>query len=350
MDARVPYRSGWAFLLLIALAGGGCAAPRTSTRSEAGLLPRPGAAIELRAVRNASGQTFEVDVATMLREAAQAALQGERLASAGSPAASFVLDLDITEYRPGNAFQRWLLPGWGSTVLGVRGALLDKQSATLAAAIDHKRSVHFGGLYTIGAWERIFASVAEDIANDLKIKIERGGDFVVSLTPRSEQGAAPQPSADARKVKVSAFEDQRPDKRRIGERTAAFGVGMGEVHLNRPVATALREALADDLLYAGYRVVDAGEDLRAYGAVSKFWVRTDTTALYWDIVGEIELSLVVQSVTPGMESVRKAFTCRGVERTYVWPSETLVGKALDACVADLMGKLRADRIWKQGGK
>jgi hypothetical protein len=310
-------------------------------------LPRPGAAIDLRGVKNASGQTFEVDVVSLLREAAQAALQEERLAASASvPAASFVLDLDITEYRVGNAFQRWLLPGWGSTVLGVRGALVDKQTGVSAALINHQRSVHFGGLYTVGAWSWIFSSVAGDIAKDLKIKIERGGDFVVSLTPRSEQGAAPQPSPNARKIKIGALEDQRPDKRRIGERTAAFGVGMGEVHLNRPVATALREVLADDLLYAGYRIVETGEDIRAHGAVSKFWVRTDTTALYWDIVGEIELALVVEAVEPGIQPARKAYACRAVERTYVWPSETLVGKTLDACVADMMGRLRTDQIWK----
>ncbi len=347
MSAAMSRSSVRMLLLLLLAVGGGCATPQTSTRGGAGLLPRPGATIELRAVRNASGQTFEVDVASMLREAAQAALQEERLAaSAATPNAPFLLDLDITEYRPGNAFQRWLLPGWGSTVLGVRGALVDRQSAVPAAVINYERSIHFGGLYTLGAWSWIFSSVAEDIAKDLKIKIERGGDFVVSLAPRSEQGAAPQPRADARKIKIGAVEDQRPDKGRIGERTAAFGVGMGEVHLNRPVATALREALADDLLYVGYRIVEAGEDLRVRGAVSKFWVRTDTTALYWDIVGEMELSLVVESAAPTVEPRQRAYACRAVERTYVWPSETLVGKALDACLADMMTRLRTDQVWK----
>ncbi len=349
MSVRIPDRFEWTLLLLIliAVSGSGCATPRTSTRGEAGLLPRPGATIELRAVTNASGQTFEVDVVKMLREAAQAALQEEGLAtSAATAAAPFFLDLDITEYRPGNAFQRWLLPGWGSTVLGVRGALVDRQSAAPAAIINYERSVHFGGLYTVGAWSWIFSSVAEDITKDLKIKIERGGDFVVALAPRSEQGAAPPPSPDARKIKIGVVEDRRADTRRIGERTAAFGVGMGEVHLNRPVATVLREALADDLLYAGYRIVEAGEDLRVQGAVSKFWVRTDTTALYWDIVGEMELSLVVESAAPTVEPRQRAYACRAVERTYVWPSETLVGKALDACLADMMTRLRTDQVWK----
>jgi len=51
----------------------------------------------------------------------------------------------------GSAFQRWLLPGWGSTVLGVRGAHLDKQSGVPAAVITYQRNVHFGGLFTVGA-------------------------------------------------------------------------------------------------------------------------------------------------------------------------------------------------------
>lgn len=349
MNAGMSDRMGWVALLLsVALAAGGCATPRTSTHGQPGLLPRPGAAVELRDVKNASGQTFEVDATRLLREAAQAALRAEALTSSTPrPGAAFALDLDITEFRPGNAFQRWLLPGWGSTVLGVRGALVDTQSGAQAAVINYQRSVHFGGLYTIGAWSWIFSSVAEDIARDLKIKIERGGDFVVSLTPRSEQGSAPEPSPNARKIKLGACKDQRPDRRRIGERTAAFGVGMGEVHLNRPVSTALCEALADDLLYAGYRIVDAGEDIRVESVVSKFWVHTDTTPLYWDIVAEIALTLVVESAMTGGQEAPKEFDCRAVERTYVWPSENLLGKTLDVCLGDMMGKLRADLVWKR---
>lgn len=116
--------------------------------------------------------------------------------------------------------------------------------------------------------------------------------------------------------------------------------------LRRPVATALREALADDLLYAGYRIAEAGEDLRVQAAVSKFRARTDATALYWDIAGEIEWSLVVESAAPGVAPRQKASACRAVERTYVWPSETEVGKALNACLADMMARRRTDQIWR----
>ena len=251
--------------------------------------------------------------------------------------------------RPGNAFQRWLLPGWGSTVLAVRGTLRDQPSGKSAASIDYQRSVHFGGLYTVGAWETIFPSVAGDIAQDLKVKIERGGDFVVALTPRAEQGPAPQPAENAPKIKVVAVTDGRPDRGRIGERTAAFGVSMGEVHLNRPVARALQEALVDDLLFAGYRVVESEQDMTVHGNVTKFWVHTDTTALYWDIVGEVQIALAIEPVMPGTQPVQRTYDCRAVERTYVWPSEGLMGKTLDRCLADMMERLRADPVWKQPG-
>jgi hypothetical protein len=301
----------------------------------------------LRGVVNTSGAPLEVDAVALLRAASLRALADAGLAASGGAPAAFLLDLEIAEYRPGNAFQRWLVPGWGSTLLRVRGALADGRSGSRAASIDYERSVHWGGLYTVGAWSTIFTSVAEDVVQDLKVKIERGGDFVVRLSSRAEQGPAPRPPDEGPRIKVDVLEDQRPDRRRIGERTAAFGVGMGDVHLDRPVASALREAMADDLSYAGYRIVEAGEHLRVRGRVGKFWVHTDTTALYWDIVGEIEIALTIEPAASGTASAERAYACRAVERTYAWPGESLVGKALNACLADLMGRLRADPVWAQ---
>lgn len=147
------------------------------------LLPKPGALVQLREVTNTSGQTFDVDVEGMLRQAMLAALQEERLEwTRQARPEHFALDLRITEYRPGNAFQRWVLPGYGSTVLAVEGAVKEAQTGAVAASFVHQRSVYWGGAYTIGAWKQIFDTVAGDIARDLKVRIERGGQFVVYLT------------------------------------------------------------------------------------------------------------------------------------------------------------------------
>lgn len=332
---------------LLVIMVSGCTGAGSAVKGDSSLLPKPGALVELRDVKNASGQTFDVDVEATLRRAMHAALEQERLEwRSGARPDRLVLDLRITEYRPGNAFQRWLLPGYGSTVLAVEGTVKEAQTDALAASILHQRSVHFGGAYTIGAWKRIFDTVAGDIARDLKIRIERGGQFVVYLTPRADQAAVPQPSGQAVKIKLAGVTDARQDRGRIGTREAAFGVSMGEVHLGQNVADAVQQALSDDLLAAGYRLVETGQDLTAEGRLRKFWVRTDTTALYWDVVGEVELELAVVPATQTRESVQKAFACRQVQRTYVWPSATLLGKVLDACVAELMLKVRTDAGWK----
>lgn len=332
---------------LLVIAVNGCAGPGVAVTGGSGLLPKPGALVELREVTNRSGQTFDVDVEGMLRQAMQAALQEERLewTSQARPE-HFVLDLRITEYRPGNAFQRWLLPGYGSTVLAVEGAVTEAPTGAVAASFVHQRSVHWGGTYTIGAWKQIFDTVAGDIARDLKIRIERGGQFVVYLTPRADQAAVPPPGEQAVKIKLAGVTDERPDRGRIGTREAAFGVSMGEVHLGQNVADAVAQALRDDLIAAGYRVVDSGQDLTAEGRLRKFSVRTDTTPLYWDVVGEIELELGVVPAQSARASARKTFACRQVQRTYAWPSATLLGKVLDACVAEVMTKVRTDPAWK----
>jgi len=319
----------------------GCATPSTM-KGESDLLPKPGARVELHSVTNVSGKNFDVDAVGLLRKAMQTALSDEQLAwAAGDNPEHFIVNLEVTHYRPGNAFKRWLLPGYGSTVLAVRGKLSDASTGAVAASIDYQRSVHAGGAFTIGAWETIFQTVADDLAQDLKTRIEKGGSFVVSLTPRAEQRPVPPPSDGARKIKVARFTDMRSDKGRIGERTAAFGVSMGDVYLSRRVPEVIYEALVDDLWVAGYRVVDSGQDITAQGHVSKFWVHTDTTALYWDIVGEIEIEIESDTAPP------RRFACHQVDRTYTWPSTSLIGTVLDNCMSELFTTVRTAEIWKK---
>lgn len=328
----------------LALLAAGCATP-TGTKTESELLPRPGARVELGEVTNPSGQRFDVDATGLLREAMANSLREESLAwSPGSPGDRFLLSLAIREYRPGNAFQRWLAPGYGSTVLAVEGTLRDAATGALAATVLHRRSVHWGGAYTIGAWRSVFGWVADDIAADLAVRIAQGGEFVVSVTPRAEQAPVAPPAADALAVRVASMSDARADKGRIGERQAAFGVSMGDVHLSRRVPELMREALIDELWAGGLRVVESGGDAVVDASVRRFWVHTDTTPLYWDVVGEIELEL---AVTSGGAPRRRSFACRQVERTWTWPTAALAGRVLDGCLAELGTKLRGDAVWRR---
>jgi hypothetical protein len=74
----------------------------------------------------------------------------------------------LVEYDEGDAFKRWLLPGWGSRVLSLHCGLRDTASGKMVRTADARRTVSFGGAYTIGAWKTNFASVAKDVVSDLR--------------------------------------------------------------------------------------------------------------------------------------------------------------------------------------
>jgi hypothetical protein len=77
------------------------------------------------------------------------------------------MNVNIIEYRKGDAFKRWLWPGYGSTVLVVEATLLDADGNVDATA-QANRSVDAGGGYTVGAWKKIFEDVSADLVSDLK--------------------------------------------------------------------------------------------------------------------------------------------------------------------------------------
>jgi hypothetical protein len=291
----------------------------------------------------------------MLRNATAAALRDEGIYSPqGTGQPDYLLALQIIEYRPGNAFKRWLLPGWGSTVLRVHGDLRDARNGAVVASVDHRHSVFIGGVFTIGAWERIFTLVADDIAHDLKIRSERGDDiangkvFIVSLSPRADQSISVAPPDVPISTKIVAMSDRRSQTWRIGERYAAFGISMGDVYFFRHVPEFLRQSLADELSAMGHRIVDSDEDFTVVGELQKFWIYTDTTPLYWDIISDIQVKLAIQPQKAAFPPVEHEYACKKSDRTYVWPTSTLLGKVLGECMDELMQHIRSDSIWTAG--
>lgn len=118
-------------------------------------VPEPGSRIEVGKVTNATGQAPKVDeqvvnIEQLLTDALTEKLRRGDLLWAGGPDRKLVLITKIVEYEPGDAFKRWLLPGWGSTVVGVECELRDAND--LVGTVRARRTVSFGGGYTIGAW------------------------------------------------------------------------------------------------------------------------------------------------------------------------------------------------------
>ena len=155
------------FVFVMTLAA--CGAVHHEIRLNPDFSPRPETSIGIGTVTNATGQTFDVQIEDMFREALNDELKDENLLSTGADGHKLVLATKIVEYEKGNAFKRWLLPGWGDTVLSIQCDLMDGDR--LVGNIEARRTIAFGGGYTIGEWKRIFNRVAIDIVSDLREKI-----------------------------------------------------------------------------------------------------------------------------------------------------------------------------------
>lgn len=327
-------------LLLLA----GCATTETQTFSKDPLV-RPGAVVELGSVGIAPDKSYDIDAAGLMRAAMEEALAEHGIAWQGEPEADrFILNIVVDDYEPGNAFKRWLLPGYGATIVHVSGTLIDVSSGEVAGEIDHERGVYMGGAYSIGAWESIFGTIADDIATELENRIENKG-FVVRLEPWPARDIEIPATETPQVFNFADVADSRPERGRIGERTAAFGVGMGDVFFHRMVPAFLREAVGAELLGAGHQLANDGTGRPVSMDVRTFWTHTNTTALYWDVIANIEVVVTVGSSEPEQGEKQTSFACETTKRTYVWPSLDLVSEVLDACLIELMAKVRADAIW-----
>lgn len=324
-----------------------CATTETQTFSSDPLV-RPGAKIQLGSVTVPPEKSYETDAAGLMRSALQISLSENDIAWQGEPDSDrFVLDIIVQDYEPGNAFKRWLLPGYGSTIVHVSGKLTDLSTGELAGEVDYERGVHWGGGYTIGTWETVFQNVADDIAKELANRINNKG-FVIRLTPWPARDIDI-PVAETRDVfTITAVTDSRPERGRIGERTAAFSVSMGDVFFDRVVPAFIEEAVAAELLGAGHQITNDQTGRPVSLEVVSFWTHTDTTMFYWDVISNIEIAVTVGATMEDQNPKQATVNCEAKKRTYVWPSLGLVSEVLDNCLIDLMSNLRGNAVWDDG--
>jgi hypothetical protein len=159
---------------MLVLSSVGCGSVRHVSKYEPEFLPKADTRIEVGNVLNETGQTFDIDVSKMFTDALSKVLEEEGLLyKGGSVSSQFLIESKLVEYEPGNAFKRWLLPGWGSTVLSVHCELKEIPSGKMMGYVDARRTVSIGGGYSIGAWRTIFGNLAEDVVDELKTKIPK---------------------------------------------------------------------------------------------------------------------------------------------------------------------------------
>ncbi len=182
-------------------------------------------------------------------------------------------------------------------------------------------------------------TIAEEFEDDTR------DGFVVGLDAWSSR-EIDIPASDSPQVyTIAEVRDLRPDRTRIGERFAAFGMSMGNVYFFGKVDSVLLETVSDELRGAGHTVQNSGPGRSLSLDILSFWIRTDTTALYWDVVANILINVRVDSTLESTRFHEREFSCDSSQRTYIWPSEELFTEVLNNCLEDLMREFRSDKIW-----
>ena len=158
-----------AIVILFVFAASGCGSVHHTLDFQNNYGPKADTKIEVGPVANETGEKFDIDIEKMFATALAEKLRYKGLIWEGKEGSKLTTNCKILEYKKGDAFKRWLMPGWGSTVLTVQCDLADNNN--VVGVINARRTVDAGGGYTIGAWEKIFGQLAMDIAEDVQSKI-----------------------------------------------------------------------------------------------------------------------------------------------------------------------------------
>lgn len=116
------------------------------------------------------------------------------------------------------------------------------------------------------------------------------------------------------------------------KREAAFGVPMGTVEFDPPAAQFIKQELETELTKL---LTDKGIELKRYyvADLMEFGVNTDTTPLYWDVIGRIHLL-----VKDGENQHDLVGT--HVIRTYIWPGEEIIQKVISESLKQIISGLK----------
>jgi hypothetical protein len=154
-------------------------------------------------------------------------------------------------------------------------------------------------------------------------------------------------SIPTRNIKLTQFVDRREQKAEaimIGSREAAFGVPMGEVYSDRPIFEIVRDSIKEELTRNGHTVVTDNEDIVIGGEIQKFWIGTDVTMLYWDVIGEVTVILEVKKTGDVSTMKLGPYGGKKVERTYSSPKVELLERVLGGALQDAIKTIGSDAI------
>jgi hypothetical protein len=121
--------------------------------------------INVDKITNDTSKVYEHNIEEFMKEALFQELKNNELLVLGNES-KIDLEVSILDYQEGNAFKRWLLPGWGATVLKVEATLKENNDVIATSKIDS--NIAAGGGYTIGAWKYVYTDVAKKLISDIK--------------------------------------------------------------------------------------------------------------------------------------------------------------------------------------
>jgi hypothetical protein len=116
------------------------------------------------------------------------------------------------------------------------------------------------------------------------------------------------------------------------KREAAFGVPMGNITFDPPEAQVVKNLLEVELTkILRQKGIQSQQDYVC--DLVEFGVNTNTTPLYWDVIGRILLVLKQNG---------KEYNLFGkhMERTYAWPGESIIEKVVDESLKQIAAGLR----------
>ena len=307
-------------------------------------------------------ETYKIDVNTIFRTELEDALSGKGLLCIEKQKSDCnILNIKVNSYEMGSAFKRWLLPGYGATIFDIECELKNNKGE-LIAKFEHSRSIESGGFLTIGGSTIVIKKVSKDITKYIekgmtgKIgsfwihdpafknkKAKKKSSFFISLDPWPENENEVPKTKVVRSVNLIDFTDSRLEKERIGERTAAFNVSMGNVFFDRDVIGYFDESFRNEILATGNKISETDYEISINGELMKLWIRTETTAFYWDVIAEIELVLLVENNTNN-KSFKNKYKSESSSRTYIYPSKKIVSQVLEESFRKLIYDIRKDNI------
>jgi hypothetical protein len=128
---------------------------------------------EVEPVLNETGKKFDFDVSGKLTEEIKSKMieKGFVVSERTSSSAQvLIIKSSLISYEPGNAFKRWILPGFGKTQATVKTSLIDKKTGKVLGELVSAETVSAGGLYSAGADKRILDAIAEGIVDEIEKK------------------------------------------------------------------------------------------------------------------------------------------------------------------------------------